>query len=437
MLSVALVSVNGAGTASGNSSSLFGDPGASGTASAPAGQASTALSSDGSLMVFQSDATDLVAGSSDSEPGDECLRPQPQTDQTQTVSATPDGSVANGRSFDPVISPNGRYVAFLSTATNLSTDRGQSARLERADGTGLLYVRDLQTGTTMLLDATPGGQAGNGLASDGFVFSPDGTELAFADSSTNLTSTPASASTPGVATDNVYLRNLAAGTTTAVSVTPGGTLSSGNATTTPGNSDLVFSPDGKQLAFASTATDLATGAGSTPAPVTNLYVSNLSAGTTMLVSGTAGGQIADGSATRPVFSPDSGSLAFLSTANDLTGSGQGAASSTSTNEELFLRNLAAGTTTAVSVTPGNTPSAGTVTQMVFSPNSQSLAFVSTGTDLTINPPTRRWPRSSTSSGPSLPAWYASNVFVRNLATGATTAGSVTPAVSSPTASSET
>ena len=86
--------------------------------------------------------------------------------------------------------------------------------------------------------------------------------------------------------------------------------------------------------------------------------------------------------------------------------------------------MTAGTTTAVSVTPGNTMSAGTVTQMVFSPNSQLLAFVSTGTDLTTNAPDTPLAASS-STGPSLPKWYASNVFVRNLATGATTAGSVT------------
>ena len=319
LLSVALVSVNGAGTASGDGSSLFGDPGAGGASSLPPGQASATLSSNGSLMVFQSDATDLVAGLSDANQATDVFVRNLTTGQTTLVSATPDGSVGNGRSFDAVISPNGRYVAFLSTATNLSTTAANPPGSAAADGTGLLYVRDLQTGTTTLLDATPDGQAGNGLASAGFVFSPDSTELAFADSSTNLTSTPPPASMPGTSTDNVYLRNLAAGTTTAVSVTTGGTLSSGNAITTPGNSELVFSPDGTRLAFVSTATDLTSaGAATTPAPVTNLYVSDLSAGTTTLVSGTPSGQIADGGATQPVFSPDGTKLAFLSTANDLT-----------------------------------------------------------------------------------------------------------------------
>src|SRR6516165_5623214 len=65
MLSVGLVSVNAAGTASGNSDSMLPvnlNVGALGTA----GEAFQEMSSDGRLMVFQSDATNLVAGVYDS-----------------------------------------------------------------------------------------------------------------------------------------------------------------------------------------------------------------------------------------------------------------------------------------------------------------------------------------------------------------------------------
>ena len=113
-----------------------------------------------------------------------------QTGQTQLVSARPDGKVGNGRSFHPIISPDGRYVVFLSAATNLSSvdagrpdDRGSSWY-------GYLYVRDLETQTTTLLDVGQNGQAANGIATGNYVFSPDSTSLAFADTSTNLTSTP-------------------------------------------------------------------------------------------------------------------------------------------------------------------------------------------------------------------------------------------------------
>src|SRR5438067_13937438 len=63
LLSVALVSVNAAGTGGGDGSSLLG-VGAPAASPAP-GQATPALSADGKLMVFQSDATDLVTGVND------------------------------------------------------------------------------------------------------------------------------------------------------------------------------------------------------------------------------------------------------------------------------------------------------------------------------------------------------------------------------------
>ena len=257
MLSVALVSVNGAGTASGNSSSLFGDPGASGASSLPPGQASATLSKDGSLMVFQSDATDLVAGVSDTNQATDVFVRNLTTGQTTLVSATPDGSVGNGRSFDPVISPNGRYVAFLSTATNLSTTAANPPGSSAADGTGLLYVRDLQTGTTTLLDATPDGQAANGLASAGFVFSPDSTDAGLR----RQLDQPDQHAAPR---QHVWRRRPI----TSISATsprgrPRPSASRRGARSPratprrlPGNSDLVFSPDGTRLAFVSTATDL-------------------------------------------------------------------------------------------------------------------------------------------------------------------------------------
>src|SRR5262249_52141445 len=65
LLSVALVSVNGSGAAAGNSdSTLDVDPNLASTGNPS--QDRDATSADGTLMVFQSDATDLVPGVYDS-----------------------------------------------------------------------------------------------------------------------------------------------------------------------------------------------------------------------------------------------------------------------------------------------------------------------------------------------------------------------------------
>ena len=88
-----------------------------------------------------------------------------------------------------MISPDGRYVAFLSQATDLSSVDASSDNLTDSS-TAYLYVRDLTTGTTTLLDQTPGGLASDGGSTGTFVFSPDSKSLAFIDTSDDLTAAP-------------------------------------------------------------------------------------------------------------------------------------------------------------------------------------------------------------------------------------------------------
>src|SRR5205814_1242530 len=121
-------------------------------------------------------------------------------------------------------------------------------------------------------------------------------------------------------------------------------------------------------------------------PVSNVFVRDLTARTTTLVSVTSDGHVSNGNSTLPAFSPDGNRVAFLSTSSNLTGQSAGDSQG---NTNLFVRDLSAGTTTLVSVNTNNALSSGYVAQMAFSPDGQSLAFVSSGTDLTTdaaNPP---------------------------------------------------
>ena len=131
-------------------------------------------------MTFESDATDLVAGFSDANgPGkaDIFVRDM-QAKVTSlvsraTLSATTGG---NGPSNNATIAGGGRYVIFDSRATNLELP-------SIYEGTAVYHLleRDLQTGVTQVVDATPDnagvGNQGAGAAS----ITPDGRYVADGD----------------------------------------------------------------------------------------------------------------------------------------------------------------------------------------------------------------------------------------------------------------
>ena len=108
------------------------------------------------------------------------------------------GPALGGGSGNPVISADGRYVAFISGATNLVAGP--------VNTNANVFRRDLQTGTTVLVSVgTDGVSPGNNDASD-LVMSSDGQYIAFVSRATNL----AAGITSGV---NTYWRDMNLGQT--------------------------------------------------------------------------------------------------------------------------------------------------------------------------------------------------------------------------------
>ena len=79
-----------------------------------------ALSADGRYVAFHSIATNLVAG--DTNATWDVFVHDRQTGITERLSVDSSGSQGNACSMRPAISGDGRYVAFLSDATNLVPD---------------------------------------------------------------------------------------------------------------------------------------------------------------------------------------------------------------------------------------------------------------------------------------------------------------------------
>jgi hypothetical protein len=120
--------------------------------SIPNGKSSrqVAISGDGRFVAFVSRATNLVASNSAVSLGfwelyvrDLCLganAPSGCTPHTEIISTGPEGEAANGPTTSPSLSSDGRFVAFVSAATNLVTEK--SMFLPQA------YVRDTCAGPT-------------------------------------------------------------------------------------------------------------------------------------------------------------------------------------------------------------------------------------------------------------------------------------------------
>jgi Tol biopolymer transport system component len=99
------------------------------------------LSADGHYLVFASSASDLVAG--DTNRSRDIFLKDLRSQTLSLISIATNGAAANSSSTSPKITPDGRFVAFLSTATDLA--EGDSNRRKDA------YLRDLQAGTNVLL----------------------------------------------------------------------------------------------------------------------------------------------------------------------------------------------------------------------------------------------------------------------------------------------
>lgn len=166
------------------------------------------LSSDGRFVAFQSRASNLVAG--DTNGASDVFVHDRQTAQTTRVSVSSAGAQAAGESINPSVSADGNFVAFTSTAANLVVGDANGATPD-------IFLRDRQLGQTTVVSVASNGIQGNSQSGYPAV-SADGTVVAFWSSSTNLVASP---DVNGAVTD-VFVRDRAASTTTIASITTGG-----------------------------------------------------------------------------------------------------------------------------------------------------------------------------------------------------------------------
>ena len=232
-------------------------------------------------------------------------------------------SAGGGDSCAPIISPDGRYVLFASTANNLALISSNST-LALSPARMNVYLRDRSNGMTTLVSANvarTGGGNGDSWPKD---ISTDGRYALFESSASDLVA----GDTNNVS--DVFVRDLAGNLTLLVSVSTNGGIANGI------SRSPVMTPDGRRVAFVSTANNLVPNDTNN---IADVFLRDLPSGTTLLAS--VGARNPPGSITAssesPDLTPDGRYVAFYSTATNLVPGARAVG-------EIFVRDLFAGTT---------------------------------------------------------------------------------------------
>jgi hypothetical protein len=348
---------------------------------------SSVMTPDGRYIAFVSAASNLTSGDTNGIP--DVFLCDTQADTTTLVSVgaqnTPGISIANSSEL-PAVSTNGRYVAFYSTATNL---------VAGVTNIGEIYLRDMVGGTTTWVssNAHPVMYSLQGTSNTlccNFSLSDDGQYVAY--EATALTNwsyfgTPTYNNVSSSLLGGVILRySLATGLTDVVNTNALGVLSGSELNTR----NIDMTPDGRFVAFVA---NIGSSFGQTCVEVWDSQ-----SNTTTLASGNASGVVpATSLCYWPDMDPTGRYVAFLANASNLT------PNSPASGFGLFLRDMQAATTTWIDMpAAGASSPESLMTFPRLSTNGNLVAFESLGEGLVANDSN-----------------HVYNVFVRNVSANTT------------------
>ena len=286
------------------------------------------ITPDGRFIVF--------VANTNGAPGTTCiLLWDGLTGATTLVSTDRSGRASTNSVSDwPTVDPTARFVAFLSRATNLVANP--------LVGDYHVYLRDIQAGTTTLVDAATNGVGSGVSPATAPRMGADATVVAFESPDAGLVPNERNRDY------DVFVRNLAANSNELISshdpALPSLTPNGPNAI-----SASSVSADGRLVAFTSEADNLVRNSTN---GFRNVFVRDLFSSTTVLVSVATNGGPADGICSEPATSGNGRYVVFTSGADNLV------RRDTNGVSDVFLRDLQLGVTMLVSTNsngsgPGN------------------------------------------------------------------------------------
>lgn len=278
------------------------------------------MSADARFVVFSSWASSLVPN--DTNNVNDVFLHDRELGTTERVSTGPGSVQGDGGSYLGSITPDGRFVVFLSFASNLVP----------GDTNGMrdVFLHDRVSATVERVSVSSAGteadEASGGNSGGPFV-STDGRWVVFSTRAANLAPGDANGSL------DIYVRDRLLGTTGRLSLGAGGAEPDDDCDVT------AMTPDGRYIAFTSAATNLVAGDTNGQA---DAFVLDATTGTIERVSVATGGQEGSLSSWAPVISHDGRFVAYSSAAPDLV------PNDSNEKRDVFLRDRVGGTTELVS-----------------------------------------------------------------------------------------
>jgi hypothetical protein len=308
------------------------------------------ISSDGRYVSFESEADNLVPG--DTNGVSDAFRWDSHTGKVTMASVSTAGDLSDGDSGDVSMSPNGRYVAFSSGAMNL----GPGDHNAYDD----VYVRDMTAHTTTRASVPIAGHMLDGDSIETCMSNAD--IVGFGSRSHFLVSHLQ----PDA--NEVYVRDIPGHTTKEVSVNASGAPGSMNAF------QCDISANGRYVAFDSYSGNLSSKDGD----ASDVFLRDVTAGKTYLMSIGHDGSPADDSSTTAAVSDDGRFVAFQSDADNLiTGDGNH-------QEDVFRYDRTAHTTKRLSVSTGGQAGNAASTYVELSGDGSWAVFASSADNLVPN-----------------------------------------------------
>lgn len=309
------------------------------------------ISPDGRYVAFHSEASNLVPD--DTNGASDVFVHDRRTGQTTRVSVSSDGTQGNDFSATPAISANVRYVAFSSLASNLVPGD--------TNGTYDVFVHDRQTGQIVRVSVASDGTQGYGFSGAAISISDDGRYVSFGSLASNLVAND----TNGFS--DVFVHARETGETSRVSVASDSAQGNGTSQT-----HTSISADGRFVAFYGDDSNLV------PDDTNGIYdvfVHDRQTGNTARVSVASNGTQGNGSSSDPIISADGRYVAFQSTASNLV------PGDTNGWSDIFVHDRDTAQTVRVSVASDGTQGDAESHFPSVSPEGRYVSFVSYASNL--------------------------------------------------------